>query len=863
MASSSELLLRDYQEHAVSEVESHFKENNKASIVLANGTGKARVLIELVRRLSSSHPTLVIVDRVETAHQISHSFKDEFGDNFAEVISSDSIEKHYFPVKITTYQSLNKAVGSNHEYSLVVVFDIGISDTLAKHLTSIFLSRSKQLFLSSVRNRQVTEFAGEPIFEYSHINAISQGILRPIEYRVCTQLDMQKHMDFERIPSLLKELIEKLSNNSSLKALVVCNNISEAEVIYKVFQAAELIRPILLHSKLPSVHELVNQFKFDDSYSIAIVVDFYIGLNLPNLTDVVLLRKFSSERAFLQAISCVMRLSPDSDYGYIWDFSGNQHLFNQEIGLLVNKENGTEEPAQKNGSMNSEKPTAKTGDLVTPLEDKPAKVDLLGRKGLVNILKGLIERDTKDHLIIALFGHWGSGKSSVIQMLRDKYNQNPNRNFIEFNAWQAEHSNSMSASIAHQIVNDLYETKNIVGQIFFSFKARLLLSKSELLIEFTFIAVLTALCFGFTLPEFINENKFKYGLLVTLSTLFPALFSLVISYLKHPFTGQLKELAKRPNFKEHIGVGHAIREQIFCLLSAHSLTFWQALKKACGIAVQKDHKYILAIDDLDRCSDKKIIETLEAIQLIVDLPNVNILLAVAPDILLDAVASRYKQQRQGLSNEDAKHLARDFLGKVLQITITLDKPTSLNRNQFINTRLYSNVKRNIEATPTPLPKINLETSKNYAPEEILDFTGFIDETDEDYDRTESYLKSTNDEYDFFIKCSEYFDIHNPRTLIRIHNAVTLLKGVYPAIYQNDEMLNHYIYLTFWHEIYATVGATQKKVMLSIILPERPNPDASKIAVNDQLISFEKLDHSEIKTILFRVKNMSLPAMEAD
>jgi hypothetical protein len=190
----------------------------------------------------------------------------------------------------------------------------------------------------------------------------------------------------------------------------------------------------------------------------------------------------------------------------------------------------------------------------------------------------------------------------------------------------------------------------------------------------------------------------------------------------------------------------------------------------------------------------------------------------------------------------------------------LDKPTSLNRNQFINSRLYSGIENNIELTLNALPKIKLETTKSHASKEILDFTDFVDETNEDYDRTDSYLKSSNNEYEFFVKCSEYFDIHNPRTLIRIHNAVTLMKGVYPAIYQIDGMLKHYIYLTFWHEIYATLDSAKKKAMLNIILPDRSDSDV-KETNNNQIISFENIEHSEIKVMLFRVKNMSLPAIE--
>jgi hypothetical protein len=227
------------------------------------------------------------------------------------------------------------------------------------------------------------------------------------------------------------------------------------------------------------------------------------------------------------------------------------------------------------------------------------------------------------------------------------------------------------------------------------------------------------------------------------------------------------------------------------------------------------------------------------------------------------VASRYMGQRSGLSEEAGKQLARDFLGKVLQITITLDNPSALNRNQFINARLYAAVEKQKKTNDEPVKKIILEKQKPDVPEEILDFTDFVDEAEEAYDRTESYLQSNNEEYEFFVKCSEHFDIHNPRTLIRIHNAITLLKGMYPAIYKHEGMLNHYIYLTFWHEVYATVDAAQKKIMLGIILPDDSDDVLHGVmgSNSNQLIGFENIDRVQIKTMLFRVKNMSLPAVE--
>lgn len=52
MTSTIENSLRAYQGQAVSAVESHLRESDRAYIVLAAGTGKSRILIKLTKRLS-------------------------------------------------------------------------------------------------------------------------------------------------------------------------------------------------------------------------------------------------------------------------------------------------------------------------------------------------------------------------------------------------------------------------------------------------------------------------------------------------------------------------------------------------------------------------------------------------------------------------------------------------------------------------------------------------------------------------------------------------------------------------------------------------------------------------------------------
>lgn len=844
-----------YQPHhkeAIENIERHFKVNDSASIVMPPGTGKTTVAIGVANAFIGNLPVLVLVESNVLCEQLNQAFTQMIGNDSSVILKNETNKASSANVHIASVQTLKTNLVNDIQYGLVIIFDIGISAELQKLLEFGSLSTSKLLFISSVIYPHIEKLAGKPIYNLTFLDAVKQGILRRVEYKTGPSVDLKYIGDNDYLAKLFSDLIQKYSAQPESRGLVICPTIETAEKVYEALsQLSKALRPVLLHTKIKTLNEDIRSFASGDNYSIAIVVNLFVGTDFSGLTDVILLRKFGSYPLFQQAVGRVTRLTQNANVGVVWDFADNKNLFDEEMGTVFVKDD-------------SEVKGAFSSDLVCPLEDKPAQKDLLGRKGLVDTLKGMIDRESNDHLIIALFGRWGSGKSSVLRMLGEKYSQSSNRSFITFNAWQAEHSNNISASIANQLTTDLYESKGIVGQIILSLKARLLKSKTELLLEFVFISMATIFGIGYLLPELIGDDfNIKREYVASLALAFPTIYSLLSSYHKHPFTGKLKELSKRPDFNEHIGLGYSIREQIFCLLSVYPMTFFQVLKGVFCEIPANDHKYILVIDDLDRCSDNKIIETLEAVQLVVDLPKINVLLAVAPEVLLDAVASRYINQRRKLSEEEGQKLARNFLGKILQITVTLDKPSSLNRNNFITSRLYADLSADEPFNPPPVQQVKSkkQLELSHQPEDIMDFEGYSDEFNDNYERSADYLESTQKEYEFFVQCSDLFDIHNPRTLIRIHNAITLLKGLYPSISGTEGKLTHYIYLVFWFEVYATESINNRKVMLDELLSDNADDVESAMFGGSSLLSFDGFSDVEIKEMLYRVKNMSLPAVE--
>jgi hypothetical protein len=92
--------------------------------------------------------------------------------------------------------------------------------------------------------------------------------------------------------------------------------------------------------------------------------------------------------------------------------------------------------------------------------------------------------------------------------------------------------------------------------------------------------------------------------------------------------------------------------------------------------------------------------------------------------------------------------------------------------------------------------------------------------------------------------------------------VTLLKGLYPDIVDNDETLKSYIYLTFWYELYSTVRLTDRIKMQSSIFTREDSIEAdSPMTTLAEKIGLNEISRVDVRKILYRVKNMSLPSLD--
>ena len=142
---------------------------------------------------------------------------------------------------------------------------------------------------------------------------------------------------------------------------------------------------------------------------------------------------------------------------------------------------------------------------------------------------------------------------------------------------------------------------------------------------------------------------------------------------------------KAESVKDKIGLMAMVREELMELFNFINKDF----KNGTGIQL----RLVLFIDDLDRCMESKNVRMLEAIQLLLNVPGAPVFTFLMIDSRV-VVASIEKVLKDSLCIEDAWHLAREYLEKIVQIPVFLPESSEERVHRFVQ----SLVKKHVTAT---------------------------------------------------------------------------------------------------------------------------------------------------------------------
>ena len=233
-----------------------------------------------------------------------------------------------------------------------------------------------------------------------------------------------------------------------------------------------------------------------------------------------------------------------------------------------------------------------------------------------------------------------------------------------------------------------------------------------------------------------------------------------------PARGRSKNLSQAPQLRRAPGTAAGHRKS--------------TLRALCDLRLENPrrgaHRLICFVDDLDRCRSETLLQTLEAIRLLMDEKDCIVVLGFDPRIALAMIGEHYKELESPAWTR--QQIARDYLGKVVQLVIRLDDPHRIFLERFVAEQLF----------PLP-PGESGRTSGSASPEEPEPRampSGSPARTACSGDRSSqasatpvvdlgSEMRHTAQEQTLFSRLAAEHRFTNPRLLLRLRNGYRFLR----------------------------------------------------------------------------------------
>lgn len=249
--------------------------------------------------------------------------------------------------------------------------------------------------------------------------------------------------------------------------------------------------------------------------------------------------------------------------------------------------------------------------------DRETTDDCLGFSSYVESLADVCLEPEIAPLTVGVFGSWGSGKTSLMQMLREHIGARaakeagdgkPKVVTLWFNAWRYEGKEEIQSALIHAILRELTKERTLVGDV----KATL--------------------------------DRLKKG----------------ASVLKLAKTIAKSAITLTPDFAGLLDSFKDESEQVAETMEQFEQDF-ESLLRSVDVA-----RIIVFIDDLDRCSSEKIVEAFETIKLFLNTPETTFVIGADAPKIEQAIGTIYQVAERTRST-----FARDYLEKIVQLPFSI------------------------------------------------------------------------------------------------------------------------------------------------------------------------------------------------
>ncbi|MDR2407406.1 MAG: KAP family NTPase [Bacteroidales bacterium] len=285
--------------------------------------------------------------------------------------------------------------------------------------------------------------------------------------------------------------------------------------------------------------------------------------------------------------------------------------------------------------------------------DNVTDKDFLGFDIHVALIKAVIQDDTMLPTTIGVFGDWGSGKSSILEMLRKTMEDEDGVVCLYFNGWVFEGYDDAKAALLESIIKNFNENTKIKNKATDSIKKLFKSINWMRTISFSLKNVVVPVTAGIMTNglSLISQLFSKLQSLVQDPTF---LVEKIKTYDEESFK---KEFLNTDGGNNNFGLVREFRDEFEKMLDESEIK-----------------KLVVIIDDLDRCLPDRIIDNLEAIKLFLNVKNTAFIIGTDPRIVRHAIEYRYKNTEYNANNGSRENrIIDDYLEKLIQIPYNLPK----------------------------------------------------------------------------------------------------------------------------------------------------------------------------------------------
>lgn len=298
------------------------------------------------------------------------------------------------------------------------------------------------------------------------------------------------------------------------------------------------------------------------------------------------------------------------------------------------------------------------------------------------IVKYITDIRTKTPFNVGIFAKWGQGKTTFLNYIKeelDKINNEQKLNdeiyktyVVDYDASEYEEKDKIWASIMKSMFLE-YEKKMWFPKLFFNLKK--IQSNIKVYITYLMSYIISLVSVGllssyaiYTLlnnwkGEVDNEFHILCGAGATIASMIILISKLVIPIGKQllqsavPLSEKIINNISLPNYFNKLGERENVKRDLSILVKA-----WINRGK------KKKERIVLIVDELDRCSEKGIIEFFQSMQLLIKVQNIIIIFAIDQEYLKRSLNDYF-----GLKDEeDEEEFLLNYLDKYINMSICLE-----------------------------------------------------------------------------------------------------------------------------------------------------------------------------------------------